>query len=73
MQQDPNLEADDAILEALTPARFIHVDHSDQGAVQVVKDNLHPPELVEQLLKTRWAIINVWRPIKPVSKVNSLS
>jgi hypothetical protein len=27
-----------------------------------------PTELAESLSKTRWAIINVWRPIKPITR-----
>ena len=32
-----------------------------------MRDNFDK-ELGEQLTKTRWSIVNVWRPIKPISK-----
>ncbi len=51
----------------MTPARFIHIDQSNDGAVEVLNDNL-PPEDAERLSKSRWSIINVWRPIRPISK-----
>lgn len=51
----------------MTPARFIHIDFSNDGAVEIRDDNL-PPELKSKLEKSRWSIINVWRPIKPISK-----
>ncbi len=55
-------------MTAVTPARFVHIDQSYHGAWQVLRDNL-PPEEVARLKKTRWSIINVWRPIKgPVIK-----
>lgn len=60
--------ADDAIfVPHVTPARFIHIDFSNDGAVGIMGDNLSP-ELVQKLAKTRWSLINVWRPIKPISK-----
>lgn len=54
----------------MVPARFIHIDQSNYGAVEVLDDNIHPPELAQKLKKTRWSIINCWRPIKPVFKVS---
>ena len=71
VKADPSLADDDAPFEDVVPARFIHIDQSAEGAAEVVRDNLHPPELAEKLMKTRWGIINVWRPIKPIHKVNS--
>lgn len=66
---DPSLVDDTAEVKDVAPARFIHVDQSYEGAIEVLDDNVHPPELAKQLKKSRWAIINVWRPIKPVLKV----
>ncbi|CAK4031492.1 Hypothetical predicted protein [Lecanosticta acicola] len=44
------------------PATHIHVDQSYESSVQFLKDALTPEEAA-QLQKTRWGIINVWRPI----------
>lgn len=61
-----NLE-DAASVPNATPARLVHIDQSNDGAVQILHDNV-APDLADKLSKTRWAIINVWRPIKPISK-----
>ena len=70
VKTDPKLADDNAAIEDVVPARFIHIDQSEYGAHEVLRDNIHPPELAEKLGKTRWSIINVWRPIKPVHKVS---
>ena len=50
------------------PARFVHIDQSYNGALEVLRDNL-PSDLATSLSTTHWGIINVWRPIhKPVSR-----
>lgn len=72
IESDPSLADDNAPVEDVVPARFIHIDQSEYGAVEVLNDNIHPPELAAKLKKTRWGIINVWRPIRPVFKVSSL-
>ena len=54
-------------MKKVTPARFIHVDFSESGATQILQDNFDR-ELGKELTKTRWSIINVWRPIRPISK-----
>lgn len=64
---DPTLQDGSVPYQKIVPARFIHVDFSNDGAVEILKDNFDPV-LGEKLTKTRWAIINVWRPLKPVSK-----
>lgn len=46
-------------MEDVVPARFVHIDQSTYGAYEVLRDNIHPPELAEKLGKTRWGIINV--------------
>ena len=55
---DPNLVDHNATNDDGTPACFIHIDQSDDGAVEVLHDNMHPPELAGKLDKTRWSIIN---------------
>ena len=67
MNNDTSLKDGMAPYKKVTPARYIHIDQTNDGAVQIFEDNLDR-NLVEKLKKTRWAIINVWRPIKPISK-----
>jgi hypothetical protein len=45
------------------PGRFVHVDQSYDGAVGWLRDNIASRDQAERLMKTRWAIINVWRPL----------
>ena len=52
---------------AVTPARYVHIDESEDGAATVLRDNL-PPDATPSLRNCRYAIINVWRPIKPIYK-----
>jgi len=59
---------DDASVPNVTPARYIHIDESEDGAVTVLKDNLPSGTDFETLDKSRWSIINVWRAIKPISR-----
>jgi hypothetical protein len=59
VKSDPKYADDNAPIEDVVPARFIHIDQSEYGALEVLRDNIHPPELAEKLEKTRWAIINV--------------
>ncbi|KIW26502.1 uncharacterized protein PV07_09592 [Cladophialophora immunda] len=58
---------DHELVRKKVPARFAHVDHSYDGAEQILRDNL-PDEERERLSKTRWAIINAWRPIREVTR-----
>ncbi|KAE8155346.1 hypothetical protein BDV25DRAFT_135095 [Aspergillus avenaceus] len=60
-------QPDDALLDHVPPARRVHADQSDPGAIQVLNDNMSPSE-VERLRQSRWAIINMWRPLKPVPR-----
>lgn len=55
-------KADQDSVPLKTPARFVHVDHSYVGAPTVLHDNM-TPEDAETLSKTRWGIINIWRPV----------
>jgi hypothetical protein len=56
----------DQAMGKVVPARFAHVDQSPNGARTILKDNL--PEEWEQLSKTRWGIVNIWRPIKKIHR-----
>lgn len=60
---DPDAKA----TRVMVPARHVHVDQSESGAFEVLKDNMTALE-AEHLLKTRWAIVNIWRPLKPVPR-----
>ncbi|RHZ46683.1 uncharacterized protein CDV56_104823 [Aspergillus thermomutatus] len=51
----------------VAPARAVHIDQSTSGAHDILRDNLGPNE-AEQFQKTRWAIINAWRPLEPVRR-----
>ena len=53
---------DEENVKMTAPARFVHIDQSYKGALEVLSESL-PSELAKSLAKTRWAIINVWRPI----------
>nr|POE53252.1 hypothetical protein CFP56_28474 [Quercus suber] len=67
VNHDPSLQDGKALIDAIVPARFIHVDFSKKGASQILRDNFDHTR-GEELSKHRWGIINVWRPIKPISK-----
>ena len=54
VKTDSKYQDDDAPIEDVVPARFIHIDQSNYGAVEILQDNIHPPELAEKLKKTRW-------------------
>ena len=64
---DPSLQDGNAPYQKVVPARFIHIDFSEDGSVRIMRDNFDH-EMGEKLSKTRWSIINVWRAIKPITK-----
>ena len=45
-----------------TPSRQVHNDHTVNSAPRRVRDHL--PDEAEELLKHRFGIVNVWRPIR---------
>ncbi|KAL2827591.1 hypothetical protein BDW59DRAFT_160234 [Aspergillus cavernicola] len=49
------------------PARAAHLDHTPTGAKNYLYEKL-PHEEASQLIRTRWAIVNVWRPLKPIKR-----
>lgn len=49
------------------PARFVHVDQSYRGAETFLYDNVDEA-LAEKLTRSRWAIINVWRPLTQLKR-----
>lgn len=65
---DGEKKSDPEVVQKMSPARYIHVDQSYDGAEQVLRDNAPPPG-AETLGKTRWGIINAWRAIgRPVTR-----
>ena len=50
------------------PIRGVHIDQSYAYAPEVVKSIFPNPEESERLLKGRFQIVNVWRPIKTIFK-----
>ncbi|UDD63509.1 hypothetical protein AFCA_010773 [Aspergillus flavus] len=58
-------EPDSSVVPFNMPSRRVHVDQSEAGAYLKLKDSMAPDQ-VERVLQGRWAIINVWRPLKPV-------
>ena len=52
------------------PVRGVHIDQSYDFAPLLVKMVLPstPPEEIERLLKGRYQILNIWRPIKTIFK-----
>ncbi|KAH6652403.1 hypothetical protein BKA67DRAFT_573869 [Truncatella angustata] len=67
VNDDPSLQDGNAPIKSAVPARFIHVDFSEKGALRILQDNFDH-ELGKELSQARWAIINLWRPIKPIAK-----
>ncbi|PYI24698.1 hypothetical protein BO99DRAFT_448375 [Aspergillus violaceofuscus CBS 115571] len=49
------------------PARAAHLDHTPSGAKSYLYEKL-PEEEAARLSRTRWAIINVWRPLKTITR-----
>ncbi|KAF8440533.1 hypothetical protein L210DRAFT_3612388 [Boletus edulis BED1] len=56
---DPETEPDRSINRG--PAHFVHTDHTFSGVEQIVRRRF--PDDAERLLKGRYQIINIWRPI----------
>ncbi|KAL0475034.1 hypothetical protein QR685DRAFT_31915 [Neurospora intermedia] len=48
---------------ARRPVQQVHVDQTPAAAATRVRRHVSPPEEAEKLLKGRYQIINVWRPI----------
>lgn len=67
VETDPTLKDGNAPYQKVVPARYIHIDFTEDGSVQIFRDNFDH-ELGEKLSKTRWSIINVWRAIKPITR-----
>lgn len=67
-------EVDDAeVVKISTPAWFAHVDQSYDGAWIALdsiskRDPSPDAKFLPLMARNRWAIINVWRPIKPINR-----
>ncbi|HUA35060.1 MAG TPA: CmcJ/NvfI family oxidoreductase [Candidatus Binataceae bacterium] len=55
-------KAERAATGARQPVKFVHDDYTEKSAPERVR--LYLPEEAEALLKERYAVINVWRPIR---------
>lgn len=60
--EDEKDAPDMAMTKGFTPARFVHVDQSYNGALGRLYKDLGAAK-AERYSKTRWAIINLWRPL----------
>ncbi|PLB46423.1 GA4 desaturase family protein [Aspergillus steynii IBT 23096] len=60
-------ESDTKPTSMMVPGRLIHVDQSESGALDILKDNMSAEE-VARLSRSRWGIVNIWRPLKPVPR-----
>lgn len=59
---------DDDTVAAPGPTIFAHCDNSKKGAMTVLEANV-PAEDVEKRKRSRWGIMNVWRPlVRPVAR-----
>jgi hypothetical protein len=67
VDSDPTYRDDNSSLLDVGPARFSHIDFSKDCAVETLYNTL-PADVAESRSKSRWAIINVWRPIKPITR-----
>ena len=52
-------------MQATGPTRFAHCDNSEAGALTVLKQTM--PDF-EKRLNNRWAIMNTWRGLRPVTR-----
>ncbi|QBZ62890.1 hypothetical protein PoMZ_11779 [Pyricularia oryzae] len=52
----------------LLPARFVHVDQSDLGAIRRLYDDMPAGEAAQHDGRHRWAIVNLWRPWEAVHR-----
>ena len=57
--------------DAQMPVRFAHNDYTDTSAPQRVRDLL--PDEAESLLTRRFAVINVWRPVRTLVESDPLA
>lgn len=50
----------------VVPAGYAHIDNSPIGARTLLND--HFQDEAADLVKSRWGIINIWRPLKTITK-----
>ncbi|KAF2160893.1 hypothetical protein M409DRAFT_70184 [Zasmidium cellare ATCC 36951] len=60
-------EGGHGLVQKMNPARTAHCDQSYTGAEQILRINFDE-ERVKEIMKKRWAIINVWRPLNPIRR-----
>ena len=57
----------DEIFYKSPPAMYAHVDNSPAWA-RILFERIFGAEEAERLRGSRWAIINAWRPVKPITR-----
>lgn len=68
VKQQAEGKKDDETVSAPGPTIFAHCDNSVDGAMTVLENNVDADEL-EKRKSSRWAIMNVWRPlVRPVTR-----
>lgn len=68
MKEQADGKADGETVNAPGPTLFAHVDHSYDGSLTVLEHNV-PAEELDKRKNSRWAIMNVWRPlVRPVTR-----
>ena len=66
-EQSHGLEDSDTVA-APGPTIFAHCDNSKVGAMTVLENNV-PADELEKRKNSRWAIMNIWRPLaRPVTR-----
>lgn len=67
IDQSKNLKDSDTV-SAPGPTIFAHCDNSEVGALTVLENNVPAADL-ERRKNSRWAIMNVWRPLaRPITR-----
>ncbi|KAK4895220.1 hypothetical protein LTR27_006563 [Elasticomyces elasticus] len=61
--EEASKKSPEETMTGISAAMFAHVDQSYGGAYEVLRDNVSTSE-AERLEKSRFGIINVWRPIR---------
>lgn len=68
MADDPNIP-NTKMVPVMVPTPGAHIDHSATGSLDILRDNVSSEEAARiQQSGHRWAIINLWRPIKTVQR-----
>lgn len=64
--EDKNV-TDNTLTSLSVPSPAAHIDHSEKGSLEILEDNFPEAAAIRETGK-RWAIVNVWRPLKTVHR-----